>query len=55
MKYRIFPAHKNGRCLKGFCPTLVDDDNADRVIFELASDLFVHNIKYDHIVAQQYE
>lgn len=47
---RIFPASKNGRCIKGFCPTICDDDAVIRVFLDLSQSLFKYGIKYHHIV-----
>lgn len=55
MKYRIFPADKNGRFLKGFCPTLCEDNDLDCSIYELMVYLSMYNVEYDHIVTLQYE
>lgn len=50
---QVYPADKQGRCIKGFCPTKCDSKDADRIAFALAADLRRYGIKYDHIVVEE--
>lgn len=49
---RVYVADKTGRLLKGFCPTLCEDAEADKVAIDLARNMKKYGFKYDHIVIE---
>lgn len=49
---RVYPADKQGRCLCGFCPTICESNEADRIALDLAANMHKYGFKYDHIVVE---
>lgn len=47
---RVYPADRQGRILRGFCPTLCEESRAERVAEKLRADLKKFGIKYDKII-----
>ena len=50
---RVYPADKQDRCLRGFCPTICESSEADRIARDLAADMHKYGFKYDHIVIDE--
>lgn len=49
---KVYPADRQGRCLRGFCPTICDSNEADKVALELAANMHKYGFKYDNIVIE---
>ena len=50
MKYIVFPADKQGYCLRGFCPTICKDkQGAQKEALELEYSLRKYGFKYHNI------
>lgn len=50
---QVYPADKQGRCLRGFCPTICENDEADRIALDLMANMHKYGFKYDHIVIEE--
>lgn len=50
---RVYPADKQGRCLRGFCPTICSEQNAMPTALKLAADMKKYGFKYDKIVIEE--
>lgn len=50
MNYLVYPVDKNGRILKGFCPTVCEGKDAQLIADRLIMDLNKHNINFDCVV-----
>ena len=50
---KVYPADKNGRCLRGFCPTICYASDAERIAKSLAADLQKFGIKYNKIIIEE--
>lgn len=50
---RVYPADKQGRCLRGFCPTICENEEADQMAHECARMMAKYGFKYDHIVVDE--
>lgn len=47
-KFYVYPTSKNGRILKGFCPTVCESiDDVAEIMRDLHHNLCKHNIEYD--------
>ena len=52
-KVRIYPADKYCRCLHGFCPTMCESKDADRIALDLADKLIMFGVKFSSIVIDE--
>ena len=50
---QVYPADKQGRCLRGFCPTICESREADRIALDLAANMHKYGFKYDQIVIEE--
>lgn len=50
---RLYPVDKQGRLLSGFCPTICESNEADRIALDLAANMHKYGFKYDHIVIEE--
>lgn len=50
---RVYPADRQGRCLRGFCPTICKASDAERVARQLAADLQKYGFKYEQIIIEE--
>lgn len=49
-KFKIYPISKSGKIVKGFCPTIVEDENdAHLEACRLMADLIKYKIKFHSI------
>ena len=49
---RIIPLDKNGKCPRGFCPTLVHKDVADKELLALAALHRKYGYKFNYIIEE---
>lgn len=53
-KFQVYPADAQGRCLRGFCPTVCDtEQDAQEQAEWLVAALFKYGYKYNHIVTEE--
>lgn len=53
-QYQVYPADAQGRCLRGFCPTVCDtEQDAQEQAEWLAAALWKYGYKYEQIIIEE--
>ena len=49
---RFYPCDAKGNCVRGFCPTICNADEADELAMKLAEQMMKYGYKFDHMIIE---